>query len=76
MKLEKTFLPILFLKADNVARLPTFFDNLDYKNGPRYLIECLLYFTVLNLGIKKSEFRKLSLDNDTLRIAISCRRLL
>ena len=27
---------------------------------PRYLIECLPYFTVLNLGIKKSEFRRVN----------------
>ena len=26
----------------------------------RYLIECLPYFTVLNLGIKKSEFRRVN----------------
>ena len=44
MKLEKTFFAILVLKADNVAR---------------FLSLCLPYFTVSNLGIKKSEFRKL-----------------
>ena len=27
---------------------------------PRYLIECLPYVTVLNLGIKKSEFRRVN----------------
>ena len=50
---------MLVLKADNVARSLSFFDNLDHKNGPMYLIECLPYFTVLNLGIKKLEFRRL-----------------
>ena len=50
---------ILVLKADHVARSLSFLGNLDHKNGPRYLIECLPYFTVLNRGIKKSEFRRL-----------------
>ena len=43
-----------------MARSLSFFDNLEHKNGPRYLIACLPYFTVLNLGIKKSEFRRVN----------------
>ena len=43
-----------------MTRSLSFFDNLDHKNDPRYLIECLPYFTVLNLGIKKSEFRRVN----------------
>ena len=35
------------------------FDNFDHNLGPRYLIECLPYFTKLNLGIVKSDCLKL-----------------
>ena len=35
------------------------FDNFDHTLGPRYLIECLPYFTELNLGIVKSDCLKL-----------------
>ena len=42
-----------------MARSLSFLDNLDHKNSPKYIIECLPYFIVLNLGIKKSEFRRL-----------------
>ena len=59
MRLERSFFRILVLKADNVARCLSFLDNLDHKNSPRYLIECLPDFKVLNLEIKKSEFRRL-----------------
>ena len=31
------------------------FGNFDHNLGPRYLIECLPYFTELNLGIVKSD---------------------
>ena len=35
------------------------FGNFDRNLGPRYLIECLPYFTELNLGIVKSDCLKL-----------------
>lgn len=47
------------LKADNDARALSFLDSLDHKSGPMYQMECLPYFTILNLGMKKSEFRRL-----------------
>ena len=43
-----------------MVRSRSFFDNLDHKNGRRYLIECLPYFAVWNLGIKKSEFGRVN----------------
>ena len=35
------------------------FGNFDHNLGPRYLIECLPYFTELNLSIVKSDCLKL-----------------
>ena len=35
------------------------FGNFDHNLGPRYLIECLPYFTELNQGIVKSDCLKL-----------------
>ena len=35
------------------------FGNFDHNLGPRYLIECLPYFTELNLAIVKSDCLKL-----------------
>ena len=59
MRLERSSFLIRVLKADNEVRALSFLDSLDHKSGPVYVIECFPYFTVLNLGIKKSEFRRL-----------------
>ena len=70
IRMERSLFQILVIEANNDARALSLLDRLDHKSGPRYLIECLPYFTVLKLGIKKSEFRGLLLDNDMLKRSI------
>ena len=50
---------IIRLKSFRVGAFLSELANLDHNNGPKYLIECLPYFTVLYLGRIKSEFRRL-----------------
>ena len=50
---------ILCLKSFRVGAFLSELANLDHNNGPKYLMECLPYFTVLYLGRIKSEFRRL-----------------
>ena len=50
---------IIRLKSFRVGAFLSELDNLDHNNGPKYLMECLPYFTVLYLGRIKSEFRRL-----------------
>ena len=45
-----------FLKVFNESESRIKFSSFDHRTGPRYDRLCLLYATVLNLGIMKSEF--------------------
>ena len=55
----KSLLRIRFLKSLNDLHVLSFLSSLLHKIGPKYRRECLPNETVLNLGIKKSEFLKL-----------------
>ena len=50
---------IRFLKNPSESDSRIDFSSFDDRTGPRYDRLCLLYATVLNLGIMKSEFLKL-----------------
>ena len=50
---------IIRLKSFRVSAFLSELANLNHNKGPKYLMECLPYFTVLYLGRIKSEFRRL-----------------